>query len=74
MLEIGPNLLLGLLFVCVAFVIMNVASHIEDIVRSNRYRDENLAEAELRRQKEITEQVRIAHAHVPRDCSSIKAT
>lgn len=74
MLEIGPNLLLGLLFVCVAFVIMGVSSQVEEIMRSNRYRDENLAEAEIKRQKEITEQVRIAHAHVSRDCSSIKAT
>ena len=73
MLEIGPNLLLAVLFVCVVSAICRTAQMVEDTIRSNRYRDEYIANCKIDEQKEVTKQVAIAHQHVPRDCSCITA-
>lgn len=74
MFEIGPNLLLGVLFACIVIAICRVGRMVEETVRNNRYRAELLAKYALDEQMEVTKQVAIAHQHVPRDCSCIKAT
>lgn len=71
MFEIGPNLLLGVLFACTVIAICRTAAMAEEVVRNNRYRDERLAERKLDEQKEVTKQVAIAHQNVPRDCSCL---
>lgn len=71
MFEIGPNLLLGVLFACIVFAICRTAAMVEETIRNNRYRDNELARFKLDEQREITKQVAIAHQHVARDCSCL---